>query len=155
MIDTLQTAALVVTKLHSWSDDSEVAFPPQRAGLSCTETRTDDRVELAIVGDLDLSTKDSLVAMADRLIREGLAHLVLNLDGVPFADSTGLVELVKIRKMCDAAGCTLELSKLGHFVTGLVSRTGLSAYLNANQPGADVLLAAPPSPNDDQVRTDP
>jgi anti-anti-sigma factor len=103
-------------------------------GLSCTETRTGDRVEVAPVGDLDLATKDTLVATVARLISEGLVHLVLNLDGVPFSDSTGLMGLIEIRRMCDAASCTLQLSQLQPFVASLLTRTGVGMYVDSTKP---------------------
>jgi anti-anti-sigma factor len=101
-------------------------------GLTCTETRTGDRVEVAAAGDLDLATKHILVTTVARLIREGLVHLELNLNGVPFADSTGLAALVQIRQMCDAAGCALQVSELQPSVASLLTRTGVGRYLNAN-----------------------
>jgi anti-sigma B factor antagonist len=116
------------------SREPVVRFPRASTGLSCTETRTGDRVEVAAVGDLDLATKPTLVATVARLIREGLVHLELNLDGVPFSDSTGLTALIETRRMCDDAGCTLQLSGLQPFVASLLTRTGVGTYLNATTP---------------------
>jgi len=128
-----------VTRLQPWSSEPAVATPIQSTTLSCSETRLGDHVEVTIVGDLDEANKDSLIATVAPLINEAPAHLVLNLTGVTFADSTGLVGLVRIRGMCDEAGCTLQLSHVGRFVFDLLTRTGLAAYLSASQSAADAL----------------
>ena len=106
--------------------------------LAFTETRSGDRVELAVVGEVDLATKDSLVGVATRVVKEGPALLVLNLAGVPFIDSTGLSSLIKIRRVCDEAGCVLELSNLQDRVVMLLCLTGLGSYLNAIEPEVGV-----------------
>jgi anti-sigma B factor antagonist len=105
--------------------------------LSCTETRIGDRVEVAITGELMWTTTGSLITTVERVIDEATAHLVLNLSGVPFMDSTGLAAFVKIRQLCDDGGCTLQLTQLGNFVTRMLTRTGLYTYLNAAEPAAD------------------
>jgi len=107
--------------------------------LGYVETRIGDRTELAVVGDLDLTTIELLITAAARVISDGPSHLVLNLAGVPFMDSTGLVALVRIRRMCEEVGCSLGLAELGRFVVDLVTRTGLHAYLNTIEPVADAL----------------
>jgi anti-sigma B factor antagonist len=106
--------------------------------LAFTEARSGDRVEVAVVGEVDLATKDSLVGVATRVIKEGPALLVLNLAGVPFIDSTGLSSLIKIRSVCDEAGCALELSNIQDRVAKLLSLTGLGTYLNAMEPEVGV-----------------
>ena len=99
--------------------------------LTFSETRSGDRVEVTVAGDVDLVTKDSLVAIAARVIGEGPAFLVLNLAGVPFLDSTGLSGLVKIRSMCGNAGCSLQLAHVQDQVANVLTLTGLDTYLNA------------------------
>ena len=107
--------------------------PGVAAALSCTEARHDDRVEVAIVGELNFATAGSLVAMVERGLATRTAHLVPDLGGVPFSNSSGLAALVKIRRMCDDSGCELRLCRLGGSVVGVLSRTGLYAYLNVTQ----------------------
>jgi len=57
------------------------------------ETRAGDGVEVAVVGEIVWATTGSLIAVVERVIGQGIAHLVLNLGGVPFMDSTGLAAL--------------------------------------------------------------
>jgi anti-sigma B factor antagonist len=98
--------------------------------LTFVETRTGDRVDVTVAGDVDLATKDSLIAIAARAIGEGPAILMLNFASVPFLDSTGLAGLIKIRSMCDQSGCTLQLSHLQDHVANVLALTGLDTYLN-------------------------
>ena len=128
-----------MTKSGSWSSELAGLPPDSGSRLSCSETRVGDRAEVAVAGDVDFATNKSLIATAARVISQGPGRLVLNLDGVPFMDSTGLAALVQIRRMCDEAGCTLHLSQLGRFVAALLKRTGLDSYLSTVQPTADTV----------------
>jgi anti-sigma B factor antagonist len=55
-------------------------------------------VVLAVEGELDMATSDRLRVVAEDALREGARHLVLDLAGVDFIDSTGVGALVAIRK---------------------------------------------------------
>jgi anti-anti-sigma factor len=56
-------------------------------------------VVLTVEGALDMATSDRLRAVAENALREGARHLVLDLAGVGFIDSTGVGALVAIRNL--------------------------------------------------------
>ena len=56
-------------------------------------------VELVVEGELDMATSGRLRAAADAALREDARHLVLDLAGVSFIDSTGVGALVAIRNL--------------------------------------------------------
>jgi anti-sigma B factor antagonist len=63
---------------------------------------------LSVVGELDLVTAGDLVDDLRRALRHA-DHVVLDLTGVDFADSTGLAALLRCRRMAGSRGATLEV----------------------------------------------
>lgn len=59
---------------------------------------------LQINGEIDLSTAESLEDRFDEMIEAGDHHLIADLDGVGFMDSTGVSVLAKILKRVRDAG---------------------------------------------------
>lgn len=57
-----------------------------------------DRAVVTAVGDIDLYTAPRLLEHAEPLIEAGHRHLVVDLEGVAFIDSTGIGALVAVLK---------------------------------------------------------
>lgn len=55
-------------------------------------------------GELDLGTQGELKRAVENLIVHGQVHLVMDLDGVSFIDSTGLGVLIGARRKTHAMG---------------------------------------------------
>ncbi len=114
-------------------------------GQLAVESHTEGDVALVIVaGEVDMATAGILRGtIADR-IAAGSRHLVLDLAGVRFLDSTGLGVLVGARKKVDQVGGSLRIVCRGERVTGLLRLTGLSRVLtvHATRDEACAALAA-------------
>jgi anti-sigma B factor antagonist len=63
-------------------------------------------------GDLDVSSSPGVIGELDRLLEDGRHHLVLDLESVPFIDSSGLSALVRLLKQVRARGGSLRLATL-------------------------------------------
>ena len=66
-------------------------------------------VRLILAGDLDLATVDVLDRTVEQAITaDQLRHLVIDLDGVTFCDSTGVGALIKARDAAAGRGITVR-----------------------------------------------
>lgn len=92
--------------------------------ITVSEQR-DDRVVLTLTGDVDLSTAPTLRNEITRVVSDGHDDLILDLEGVPFLDSTGLGVLVgrlKAVRMLGGDMClvtTQERTLRNFSITGL------------------------------------
>jgi anti-sigma B factor antagonist len=70
----------------------------------------DQMVVIACSGDLDLSTREQLERAIESSLDGGIVSVLrLDLHGLQFIDSTGLRELIRAQRDCDARGVRLEL----------------------------------------------
>lgn len=67
------------------------------------------RTELRVQGVLDMSGAAKLRTKLDRLIDEGRRHLVLDVSGVTFCDSSGISALIRSRAKAEQAAGDLQL----------------------------------------------
>jgi stage II sporulation protein AA (anti-sigma F factor antagonist) len=67
-------------------------------------------VRLRLEGELDLTSSVGLRACCD-VLDPAWRHVVLDLGGVSFLDSTGIHELVHVRDRCEAEGRTMVLTQ--------------------------------------------
>jgi len=84
---------------------------------------------LAVQGELDLVTADSLYVRAWAAIHRPARLLLLDLAGVSFCDARGLSALVRIANDADAAGCGYGLIAPGPNVMAVLRITGLDNRL--------------------------
>lgn len=70
---------------------------------------SEHRVELRLVGELDVGTAAPLRHALRRASDDGVATIVVDLSGLKFIDSTGLHELVVAQKRQQARGGNLVL----------------------------------------------
>ncbi|MYW05944.1 STAS domain-containing protein [Streptomyces sp. SID3343] len=112
-----------------------------------TTQHTDGDLALAhIVGELDIATAPRLRAQALALIEQGHRHLILDLGGVTFCDSSGFNALVGIFRCAKTADGTLVLAAVPDRLERLLDLTGLSTLLPAHPTAAHALVAHTPSP---------
>ena len=77
--------------------------------VSVTSRRVGDRTVLNVVGEIDVYTAPELREELAVLQEAGPVHLVVDLTGVPFMDSTGLGVLVGALKRARTTGRDLRL----------------------------------------------
>jgi anti-anti-sigma factor len=61
-------------------------------------------MRITVVGELDVATAPELDRVLDELPEEGYSHILLDLDGVQFMDSTGLSALFRAHKIAGRRG---------------------------------------------------
>ncbi len=103
------------------SESLPVPAPPFRVGVS----RSDDRVVVAVEGELDLATapqlRDRLVALSE----EGQVQIVLDLTHLLFIDSTGLSVLVMAHNRARADGGSILIRNPSQSVLRILEITAL------------------------------
>jgi anti-sigma B factor antagonist len=101
-----------------------------------TETRA-DHVVVTVAGELDLG---AAAALRDHLAAtlHSTDHLVLDLRGVRFIDSTGLKALVATRRRANLGGERFSLRLVAQGpVSRLLELTGLAQAFDIDSAGAD------------------
>ncbi|GAA3387809.1 STAS domain-containing protein [Streptomyces roseoviridis] len=96
---------------------------------------------IALSGEFDINAAPAVRARALDLIADGHPHLVADLAGVTFCDSSGLGALVGIWRCAKEADGTLTLSAIPDRLSRLLSLTGMDTFLPA-YPTAEAALAA-------------
>lgn len=84
---------------------------------------------LAVTGELDVATAPQLRQEAVRLTSSGQAHLVIDLSGVDFLDSTGLGVIVGVLKRARTHGGELAVSGAENHVRKVFDITRISDVL--------------------------
>jgi anti-anti-sigma factor len=108
----------------------------QRASFRIVVTPREDRVLIAPVGDLDLSTAIPLEEEIQRLRRFGFENLVLDLRGLTFLDSSGLRLMVNARREALEEGTTFSLIDGAPRVCRVLDITGLRTHFEFEPPPA-------------------
>jgi anti-sigma B factor antagonist len=94
---------------------------------------TEQHGEVAVVtvaGELDMATAPQLQQEVNRLVDDGQSHLVFDLAGVSFCDSTGLSVFVRARNRCEAAGGEVSLAAPQRAVQRILEVSGLVEVLH-------------------------
>ena len=85
----------------------------------------DARALVSVGGEVDLDTASQLGEHALEAIRDVSSHLVLDLSGVTFMDSTGLKVLLSIQRRVDLAAGSLAVVGTTRSVRRILALTGL------------------------------
>jgi anti-sigma B factor antagonist len=96
------------------------------------EARTHRRTALvALRGELDLVTVSKVAEVLDglELQADGVRHLVLDLRGLTFMDSSGLRELIKQNEFARSNGHNLAVVRGTHAIERLLELTGVKDQL--------------------------
>jgi anti-sigma B factor antagonist len=97
-----------------------------RHSLAFRADRKADEASLAVAGEIDMSTAESLYQQARGLIDgHHPAQFVLDLGEVTFCDSLGVAALVRIYRYASAANCRLRLVNLRTHVAHILQISGL------------------------------
>lgn len=112
--------------------------------LRFTVERLDGPVALAAVtGEIDYHSSPRLRSEAQALAEGGHPHLVLDVSGVTFCDSSGLSVLIGLWHHTRAAGGSLFLCAVPEPLMRLVRMTGLAGLLPTAPDAADCLAGHP------------
>ncbi len=82
---------------------------------------------LTLVGEIDAHTAP---ALADAIGASDRVHLVLDMGGVEFLDSSGLRVLIEAHQSAGAADRTLQLANPSTAVSRLIEISGIDDYLD-------------------------
>lgn len=93
--------------------------------LDLSTRRVGDRAVVAVGGEVDLETAASLGDHALGAIQEVSAHLVLDLTGLTFMDSTGLKVLLTVQSRAELAGGSFAVAGASRPVRKILALTGL------------------------------
>ncbi|GAB97461.1 anti-sigma B factor antagonist [Kineosphaera limosa] len=91
--------------------------------LSCTNEGPVTIVD--VQGDIDALSAPALQERLEMYVAAGQRHLVLDLSGVPFMDSTGLGVLVGVLRLARAHGGSMRLVAPSERVLRIMAITGL------------------------------
>ncbi len=88
-----------------------------------------DTADITARGEIDLATVNTLRSAVTDAISEGARHLVLDLEGVTYIDSSGLGTLIGAHKRVASVGGTLTVRCSQPRVLRLFAITGLDQVL--------------------------
>jgi len=127
------------------ADDLSAPGPRERGPLDVEVQQHERACVVRLAGELDAEQAPGLRSLlADRVL-SGPGHLVLELSGLTFIDSSGLATLIAVHKGTRAAGTSLVLARPSDAVTKVLALTGLRTVL-ATAPSVEDALAALPDP---------
>ncbi|MEE1942974.1 STAS domain-containing protein [Streptomyces sp. TRM 70361] len=89
----------------------------------------DTATVVAVTGEIDYHSSPVLRTGVGEVITEGHHHLILDMSGVSFCDSSGLSTLVGLWHRARAAGGSLTLTAVSDRLARLLRMTGLDQIL--------------------------
>ncbi|CAL9338711.1 hypothetical protein SUDANB108_00221 [Streptomyces sp. enrichment culture] len=111
--------------------------------LDMTVQHIDDRTAIVVVaGDVDLHTAVSLRAYVVALLNRDVRHLVLDLAGVEYVDSSGLSTLVVLLHAAREHGGSLRVAEVPERLMRMLTMTGISEVLPVHRTVTDAVAAA-------------
>ncbi|MGK5450506.1 STAS domain-containing protein [Streptomyces radiopugnans] len=110
--------------------------------LALTTTHTDGNLAaLRVGGEIDIQTAPALRKEALDVIAQGHPHLILDLTGVTFCDSSGFNALIGIMRCAVAANGSLTLAAVPDRLSRMLDLTGLSTVM-PSYPSTDAAMNA-------------
>jgi anti-sigma B factor antagonist len=107
----------------------------ERTSNNVTVLDVGGRMTIETVGDMPL------LARVHRLLQAGRTHVVVNLAGVPYVDTTGIAELVEAYVATKRQSGSLKLLHLTPHVRAVLTVTRLLTILEAYQAEADAVAS--------------
>ncbi|MDP9847802.1 anti-sigma B factor antagonist [Streptosporangium lutulentum] len=100
---------------------------------------------MTIVGEIDLYTAPRLQSEFARVLEESrTTHVVIDMSGVEFCDSTGLNVLLSVLKRLKERGGVLELAAPPPAVQKILQVTGLDSVFTVHKAVPEELLTSEP-----------
>jgi anti-sigma B factor antagonist len=98
--------------------------------------RSGATAHIVLEGELDLESVPAVERLLERLREDQARHLVLDLRGLRFIDSSGLNLLLQLDAAARADGFDLSLVQGGRHVQHVFELTGLKDHFNLVEPGS-------------------
>lgn len=86
-------------------------------------------VSIEVEGEVDLATVDELQVAIDEVFNESTEHLVVDLNGSSFMDSTGLKALVMSNRRFDEVGRSFAIAVSGGPISRLIDLSGVNSTI--------------------------
>ncbi|MEV6653653.1 STAS domain-containing protein [Streptomyces sp. NPDC051219] len=105
--------------------------------------------QVTVGGQIDIETAPALRARALELISQGHSHLILDLGGVTFCDSSGFNALIGVLRCAKDVDGSLALAAVPDRLARMLDLTGVSRLMPSYAHPADALKAregAAPTP---------
>jgi anti-anti-sigma factor len=80
--------------------------------LTFVVSRSEERIRLAVTGDLDLAGREAFISEALGALEDTPSTLELDFAGVPFCDSSGVSGLLAVHRLAEGAGKRVVLINL-------------------------------------------
>jgi anti-sigma B factor antagonist len=93
--------------------------------LSVDVQRDADRLTVALVGELDISTKDTLIRAVTEAISDPVRVVEIQAQGLSFCDSSGLAAIIGLRRSMKADGRHVYLAHPRPQLQTVLEITGL------------------------------
>ncbi len=93
--------------------------------MNIKEKKQNDVAIYAITGEIDITTSPDVRKVFDRIIKEKVPKVILNLQGVNYIDSSGLATLVEGLQRLKTYGGKMKLTNLSGKVKSLFEITKL------------------------------
>jgi anti-sigma B factor antagonist len=113
---------------------------PQMADVALTMSESADQVIVMLCGELDVSGAVSIAASLSQVAASG-RHIIVDLDGLQFIDSSGLAALVRARQHARRAGSDLVLSAPQPQVLRMLTLTRLDEVFDVRARAPGLLVA--------------
>jgi anti-anti-sigma factor len=99
--------------------------------LGVVATRSAERLEICLRGELDLASCDLLTAVLAAVDLTEVNCITVDLDGLRFVDSTGVLTFLRMRTLQTQAGCRIEFLRPQPSVQRVFKTLGIEALLTA------------------------
>lgn len=129
--------------MHNGRPELPALPAPETVMLGACELRIHQLADCIVVhpaGEIDLSNSDALRSHLGDLVDRG--HVVLDLSGLSFLDSTALGALITVRRRAAVRGTSLHLAGAYGTALRVLQITGLDVHLMHHDHVADALEAA-------------
>ncbi|HWB89491.1 MAG TPA: STAS domain-containing protein [Acidimicrobiia bacterium] len=103
---------------------------------------SDGWMSLAVEGEIDLATVDELQKAINGIADNGGQHLVIDLTGSSFMDSTGLKALVMASRRFDEEGRSFAIAVSGGPVSRLIDLSGVNTSIRIVDRAEDAVSGA-------------
>jgi anti-anti-sigma factor len=95
--------------------------------LSISINQSSESADVSLAGELDVASAPSLRTCLSQCMEQGCANITLEMSGVSFMDSNGIVALLAIKSQLEELGGTLTVSRPSWTVRKVLDVTALTS----------------------------
>ena len=86
-------------------------------------------IVISIIGKIDLYNTKEITQLLEKFIHENKLHIIVNLENVPFMDSSGFVSLVTWTRKFQQYSGSLKILNVTGFVKKIIEQNSMKAIL--------------------------